>query len=109
MADTFNVSAAYNKASYAAGETIAATIAGTNTHTDMVTTRETVGPVTVPVVSDSGAKSTISIPAVEVTRTSGATVDEEVFIDTTRAVMDTGPTPRAWVVSADRKTITATA
>ena len=109
MSDTFNVSAAYSKASYAAGETIAATISGTNTHSDTVTIRETVGPVTIPVVSDSGAKSTISIPAVEVTRTSGATVEEAVFIDTSRVIVDSGATPRVWVVSADRKTITATA
>lgn len=109
MSDTFNVTASYSKASYIAGETIAATITGTNTHSDIVATRETVGPMTIPVVSDSGAKSTVSIPAVEVTRTSGATVEEAVFIDTSRAVVDSGPTPRMWVVSADRKSITATA
>lgn len=100
---TFNVTAAWDKPAYTAGEQMTATITGDYSGT--TTSTATVGPVTIPVVANSGAQSTVSVPAVQVTTT--ATVSEVVLIDTARPVVD--PSGRTWVVSADRKSIKATA
>ena len=112
MSDVFSVTAAWSKASYNAGETMVGTISGTNTHTvgDTVT-HQTAGPVTIPVTATpSGAQSTVTLAGVDVTTTvPGTTTVEAVLIDTTRPIVDGGTPARAWVVSADKKSISAVA
>jgi len=106
MTDTFNVTAAYNKPSYTAGEAIIVTIAGNNTHTGVTTTL--IGPISIPLVAQpSGATSTISVP--QTTGSTTATTIEAVTIDTTRPIVDTSPTPRIWTVSTNKLSITAVA
>jgi hypothetical protein len=112
MADVFSVSASWSQASYNAGQTMTGTISGTNTHTTSdTTTHQTAGPVTIPVsASPSGAQSTVTLAGVDVATTApGSTTTEQVTIDTTRPIVDSGATPRNWVVSADRKSISAVA
>lgn len=111
MSDVFSVTAAWSKTVYNAGDAMSATISGDNVHTTPGTTTHTsVGPVTIPVVAASGAKSTVSLPVVDVATTTGATsVHEPVLIDTTVAIVDSSVSPHTWAVSADRKSITATA
>lgn len=109
MPDQFNVTAAWSKTSYTAGEQMVGTIAGTNTHTQNTTVTETGGPVNIPVVAAGGAQSVVNLPVVNVLRTSTVTTTESVLIDTTRPIVDSGPAPRVWAVSADRKSITAVA
>lgn len=107
--DVFDVTAAWSAASYTTGEDIVGTISGGDVLTQTTTTTETVGPVTVPIVAADGAQSTVSLPAVPVTVTSTSTTPESVVIDTTRPIVDSGPSPRAWVVSANGLSVTATA
>ena len=109
MSDTFNITATWDKATYVAGETITATISGTNTHTEDTVTETLAGPVNIPVVAASGAQSVVSIPQVTVTTTQIVTTTEDVLIDLTRPVVDSSATPRNWVVSPDRKSIAAVA
>lgn len=112
MSDTFNVQASWDKASYTAGETITGTLSGTNHHVeDASTVQVTVGPVDVPVVtSPTGALGTAHFPSLTFpVTTPGAESDEPVLIDTSRSVVDSGPNPRVWVVSADRRSISAVA
>jgi hypothetical protein len=109
MSDTFNVTASWSAPSYTAGQTITGTISGNDVLTTTATTTSTVGPVTIPVVADDGAQSTVSIPAVQVATTTTTTTPESVVIDTTRPIVDSSPTPRNWVVSANKLSITATA
>jgi hypothetical protein len=105
MTDVFSVTAAWDKTSYNQGDTITGTISGSDVLTTTTTT--TVGPVSVPVVAADGAKFKVSLPAVPVTVTT--TTPESVTIDTTQPIVDSGPTPRTWVVSANKLSITATA
>jgi len=109
MTDTFSVTASFDKASYNAGDLITGTITGGDVLTSTTTTQQTVGPVTIPVVAADGAQSTVSVPAVQVAVTSTTSTPESVVIDTTRAIVDNGPNPRNWVVSANKLSITATA
>jgi hypothetical protein len=111
MSDTFNVTAAWSQTSYNVGQTMTGTISGTNTHTTSDTTvTETGGPVNIPVAASGGAQSTVNLPTVNVIRTiPGSTTTEQVTIDTTRPIVDSSATPRNWVVSADRKSISAVA
>lgn len=112
MSDIFDVTATWNKPSYNVGETITGTISGTNHHTsDETVTHQTVGPVNIPVVAaPSGATSTVALPAVDVlVTTPGTSTDEPVLIDTSRSVVDSSATPRTWVVSGDRKSISTVA
>lgn len=103
MSDTFNVTAGWDQPSYTEGQTITGTISGTNTHTEETVTQ--VGPVTVPLVAESGATTTISLPQVPVTHT--VTTVEDVVIDV--AVFEVNQGGRTWTVSVDLKSITATA
>lgn len=105
MTDTFNVTAAYSKPSYTAGETISCTISGNNTHSEVTTGQ--IGPLTIPLVASGGATSTISVA--QVPATTSSTTTEPVTIDTTRPIIDTSPTPRTWTVGANKLTITAVA
>lgn len=109
MSDQFNVTAAWDKASYAAGQTITGTISGNDVLTTTTTTTGTAGPVAIPVVAADGAQSTVSIPAVQVTTTSTVATPQSVVIDTTRPIVDNGPAPRTWTVAANMLSITATA
>lgn len=63
----------------------------------------------IPIVAADGAQSTVTLPTVQGTVTTTTTSPESVLIDTTRPIVDNGPNPRNWVVSADRLSITATA
>lgn len=105
MTDTFNVSVAYDKSSYLQGDTIKATISGGDILTTTVVGQA--GPLTIPVVAADGAVSSITLGSVPVTLT--VATPESVVIDTSKPVVDTSPTPRTWVVSADKLSITATA
>jgi hypothetical protein len=105
MADVFNVIGTYNQTSYVQGQTIVMTISGNDVLT--TTTTGQAGPLTVPVVAEDGATSTITIGSVPVTLT--IATNESVTIDTTRAIVDTSPTPRTWVVAANKLSISATA
>lgn len=110
MADTFNVTASWNQASYTAGQTMVGTISGTNTHTTADTvTHQTAGPVTIPVTAaPSGAQSTVTLAGIDVATTVlGTTTTESVLIDTAAFVANQGG--RVWTVSADRKSISAVA
>jgi hypothetical protein len=107
--DAFNVTATWSAGSYTTGQTITGTISGGDVLTKTTTTTETVGPVSVPVVAADGAQSTVSLPAVPVTVTATTATPESVVIDTTRPIVDSGATPRTWVVSANGLSITATA
>ena len=109
MSDVFNVTAAWDKASYTAGQTITGTISGADVLTSTTSVVENVGPVTIPIVAADGATSTVSVPAVAVTVTSTTTTPESVVIDASRPVVDSGVPPRVWVVSANKLSITAVA
>lgn len=105
MADQFNVTAAYDKASYSQGETIRLTISGN--YTRDVVTQAQAGPIDLPIVSASGVKQRFVFPSVPVTQVT--TVVEGVTIDPSQPIIDSSPTPRAWTISADGKSITAVA
>lgn len=109
MTDVFSVTAAWNQASYTPGQTILGTISGSDVLTAPTTKQTTVGPVTIPIVAADGAQSTVSLPAIPVTTTTTTTTPESVVIDTTRPIVDNGPSPRTWTVSANKLSISATA
>jgi hypothetical protein len=109
MTDTFNVTASWSAGSYTAGQTITGTISGSASATTTTTTTANAGPVTIPVVSADGSQSAVTIAAVPVTTTTTSTTTEAVVIDTTRAIVDSGSPARAWTVSANKLSITATA
>jgi hypothetical protein len=109
MSDQFNVTAAWDKSSYNAGDTITGTISGSDVLTSTSTVTSTGGPVTVPVVAADGAQSTVVLPTVQVNTVTTTTTPESVVIDTTRAIVDNGSPARSWVVSANKLSITATA
>jgi hypothetical protein len=105
MADTFNVTAAYDKPSYNQGDTITVTISGGDVLTSSSTGQ--IGPLSISLVAADGSTSTISVPQTAVTITSST--NESVKIDSTKPVVDTSPTPRTWAFSANGLSITATA
>lgn len=105
MTDVFNVTASYDKTTYTQGQTITATISGSDVLT--TTTTGQAGPLTIPVVAADGAVSTVTLGSVPVTLS--IVMDESVTIDTTRPIVDTSPTPRTWTVSANKLSITAIA
>ena len=112
MSDVFNVTAAWSKPSYDVGETMVGTISGTNTHTtDPTIITETAGPIDIPVIAQpSGSQSVVNLPTVNVIHTiPGIATTETVVIDTSRPIVDNGLQKRTWVVSADLKSISATA
>ena len=103
MVDTWNVTAAYDKASYVQGETMTLTIAGDFVH-DVAEVVQ-VGPDTLTVVSATGETEMLTIQHAEATLTHA--VHEDVVIDPTNPIVDAGG--RTWVISADGKSITAVA
>jgi len=110
MSDTFDVRASWSKPSYNVGETMVATISGTNTHTtDETTVTQTDAPFDVLVVSDGGVHSTVSVPEIQrVTTIPGTTTVEQVFIDAPAgAVLSFNG--RQYTVSTDRKRLSAVA
>lgn len=109
MTDVFSVTAAWNQPSYTTGQPMTATISGNDVLTSTATTQTTVGPITVPIVAANGAQSTVLLPAVPVTVTTTTTLPESVVIDPSRPIVDNGPKPRAWTISADGRSITGTA
>ena len=103
MTDTFNVTAAYDKAAYNAGDTITVTITGGDVLTTV--TQATAGPLTVHLQAQGdGATQDITLASVQVTVTT--TTPESVVIT---GITDNGPNPRAWTVGAGKVTATATA
>jgi hypothetical protein len=109
MTDTFSVTASWSQSSYTAGQTITATIAGGYVLTAVTTTNSTVGPVVIPLVAADGSRSTVTLPKTTAAVTTTVTTPESVVIDTTVPILDSSPTPRTWVVSASKLSITATA
>ena len=105
MGDVFNVTANYDQSSYTGGQTITVTISGGDVQS--VVTQSQIGPITIPLVAQDGAKTTINVPAEQATVTT--VTPESVVIDTTQPIVDTSPTPRTWTVSANKLSITATA
>jgi hypothetical protein len=105
MTDVFNVVGTYNATSYLPGQTITVTISGNDVST--VTTTGQIGPIAIPVVAADNATTTLNVPLTTVTIT--AATPQSVIIDTTRPIVDTSPTPRTWVVAANKLSITATA
>jgi len=99
------VTAAWNQASYVAGQTIVGTISGGDVLTTTVNVNA--GPVTIPVVAADGATSTVTLGTVPVAVTT--TTPESVVIDTSRPIVDSGSPARTWVVSANKLSISATA
>jgi|SRR6185437_274063 len=110
MSDDFSqVTASWDKPSYNAGDTITGTVTGAATSTTTVTTTTQVGPVVVPLVADDGSQTIITLPAEQAQLVTTTTTSQGVTIDTTRAIVDNSPNPRTWAVSADKRSITATA
>jgi len=109
MPDTFSVTGSFDKASYSPGNTITGTISGGDVLTVTTTTQINVGPVTVPIQAADGAKFQVVFPVVTVSNTVTTSTPESVVIDTTLPIVDNGPSPRAWTVSADKLHITAIA
>jgi len=106
MADVFNVTAAFDKpAGYNAGDTMKCSISGSDVST--VTTIVKAGPITIPLVAADGAKSSVTVPAVNVTIT--AATPQSVVIDPSAPVIDNGTPPRTWVRSADGLSVSAVA
>ncbi len=105
MTDVFNVTASYDKPSYVQGDVITVTISGNDVLT--TTANGQVGPITLPIIAADGATTTITIPQETVTIT--VVTPESVVIDTTRPIVDSSPTPRTWVVSDNKLSISATA
>ncbi len=110
MSDTFNVTAAWSKASYTVGDQMTVNITGSNTHTtDPSSTTETFAGGGLSLVSDSGATISVTVSEVAIVRpVPGTTVTEAVFVDAPAgSVLTLGG--RQFTVSADRKSLTATA
>lgn len=102
MADTFNVTASYDKSAYNQGDTITATIAGNDVLTQQVP--GTAGPLSLTLTAADGATTTFVVPSVPVTLTT--TTPESVKIT---AVQDTGASPRSWTISASGLSVSAVA
>lgn len=102
MTDTFNVTAAYDKASYKNGDIISVAISGNDVLT--VVTQSQAGPLTLHLTAADGATQDITLPSVPVSVTT--TTPESVVIS---GITDNGPAPRTWTVAANGLTATATA
>jgi hypothetical protein len=105
MADVFNVVGTYNATSYVAGQTITVTISGNDVLS--TTTVGQIGPIGIPLVAADNATSVLNIPLTTVSVVTST--PESVVIDTTKPIVDTSPTPRTWVVAANKLSISATA
>ena len=102
MSDTFNVTAAYDKPAYNAGDTITVSISGSDVLT--TTSQAQVGPLTLHLAAADGATQDITLPSESVAVTT--TTPESVVIT---GITDNGPNPRAWTIGAGKVTATATA
>jgi hypothetical protein len=102
MADTFNVTAAYDKSSYNTGDTITVTISGGDVLT--TTVQGQVGPLVLTITAADGVTIPLNVPQQPVSIPTST--PESVKIT---AVSDTSPTPRIWTISASGLSITATA
>lgn len=105
MADTFNVTAAYDKTTYNQGDKITVTISGGDVSTVAITSK--VGPIAIPIIAANGATTTINIPAENVSVVTAT--PQSVVIDISKPIIDTSATPRLWAVAANRLSISATA
>jgi hypothetical protein len=102
MAVTFNVTAGYDKAAYAQGETITATITGDATNTSQSV--GTAGPLDLTIRSASGVEEVIHM---DIAPISIETITQENVVIV--AVADTNATPRSWAISGDGKSVAAVA
>lgn len=102
MPDTFNVTAAYDKPAYNAGDTITVTITGGDVLT--TTSQASAGPLVVHLTAADGATQDITLASVPVTVTT--TTPESVVIT---GITDNSATPRVWTVGTGKVTATATA
>jgi hypothetical protein len=97
---TWNVTGAYDKASYNQGEVMTMTISGD--YVAPVVTQQNAGPLTVSLQSDDGSVSSIVVPTVVVNVTTQ--VHQNVVI--TSIVDGSG---RTWTIAGNGKSATATA
>lgn len=102
MPDTFNVTAAYDKASYNTGDTMKVSISGDDVLTQSVTL--SAGPLTLGIKAADGATETITVPATTVL---GTTSTPESVVIT--SVTDSGTPPRTWTIDPSGLFATATA
>lgn len=101
----FNVSVAFDKASYNAGETITMTLTGDATFvSDQTTTTSTGGPLNITAVADNGATTQISSPTFTVVTTNPPTTT------TLNVKLSTiAGDSRTWTIAPNGKTATAVA
>lgn len=102
MSDTFNVTAAYDKPSYAQGDTMKVTISGNDVLTEETAVQ--VGPLTLNLTAANGATSTLEVPPTTATVTTSTPQSVRIT-----AVKDTSPSPRNWAIDASGLFATATA
>lgn len=106
---TFNVVATWDKTNYAPGDIMTGTISGDDVHTITTIVDETVGPVIVPVKSEDGDTWSVTLDSKTIPVPHTTTTHDSVVIDTSVPIVDNGPNPLHWVVSANKLSITATA
>lgn len=100
MADTFNVTAAYDKPSYAQGDTMTITISGDDVLTETV--QKNSGNLSITIKAADGATATIKLPPAIV----------NVLVSTNESVVISGVTDdsgRTWTVASSGLTATAVA
>lgn len=102
MSDTFNVTASYDKPSYAQGDTIKVTISGNDVLTQQTSVQ--IGPLTLNLTAADGATSTLTVPATTATVTTSTPQSVRIT-----AVQDTSATPRNWTIDASGLFATAIA
>lgn len=107
---TINATGTWDKAGpYSPGDVITGTISGDDVHTVTTIVNETFGPVIVPVKAEDSDTATVTFDAKTVAVPVTTTTKDSVVIDTSVPIVDNGPNPKKWVVSANKLSITATA
>ena len=109
MTDTFNVTGSFDANTYTVGQTMTITISGVDVVTTTNTVTTNVGPVTIPLVANDGATSTISVGPVTATSTIVVAANDSVVIDTTQPIVDASSNTRVWTVSNTGISCSATA
>ncbi|WP_024516839.1 hypothetical protein [Bradyrhizobium sp. Tv2a-2] len=104
MTDTWNVTAAYDKSSYNAGDVMTVTISGNDVLTTTTTTQQQSGALTLTLTASDGSTTTITIPATTVTSTHTTSTPESVTV--TGFSDDSG---RVWTIAPSGLSISATA
>lgn len=107
LTEQFNVTAAWDKASYATGDTPRATISGSAVATTTTTSQVMLGPITIPIVDANQQPGTVQLAAVPAMLSQIVATPESVTIDPSRPIVDNGPNPLVWTVGADKLSIVA--